>query len=422
MTEDYLHYLWKLLKFNTISLKTTEEESLRILNQGRLNDNAGPDFLEAKVEIDGTKWFGSVEIHIQSSDWRRHQHQTDPAYNNVMLHVVYEHDEKIYNQSGDTIPTLELKGLIDHQAYFQYEQFLQSQLARPCSNLINRVPSFMVINTLDQMLVERLVRKSDDIQRMLIENNSDWEQTFHQLVFKYLGMGVNGEAMLELSRRVPYLLLQKYASDLSQAEALLFGQAGWLSKPISDDYFSALRSEYLFLKQKNNLSAMRAENWKFSRMRPPNFPTLRVAQIAAIYNTYQGLFGIVRDKLSLRHLQDIFSIQPSEFWQHHYSFQSEAKRHKGNLGKMALKNLVINVIAPFAFYYGRHTKDRSYEEYAMILLESLPAEQNKIVQSFEEMQLSAINAKDSQSLLQLNNEYCAKKKCVTCKIGVYLLQ
>lgn len=422
MTEDYLHYIWKFQKFDKNKLKTVQEEPVSITKQGDHNHDSGPDFSEARVIIGGTEWFGSVEIHIQTSDWRKHQHQNDKAYNNVILHVVYEHDEEILNQHGETIPTIELKDLIDHNAYFQYEQFLQKGKLRPCANQLDSVPKHNVINLLDEMLVNRLMRKSSDIEQMLIDTKNDWEQVFHQLLFKYLGMKVNADPMLELAKKVSYQLLQKHSHDLLSAEALLFGQAGMLQKELKDEYYSKLRSEYLFLKQKYSLSSMNGVEWKFSRMRPPNFPTLRIAQIAAIYSSYQNLFQVVRDKVSIRHLQLVFSAEPSEYWKTHYSFNSESKTHMGNLGKVALQNIIINVIAPFAFYYGRTIGDRSYEDYAMLILESLPGEVNKITKQFDDLEIGVLSAKDSQSLIQLNNELCEKKNCLNCKIGVYLLQ
>lgn len=422
MTEDYLHYIWQFLKFNTTNLVTEENEVINIRYQGFHNHNSGPDFLESKIEIGETQWFGSVEIHIKSSDWNKHKHQHDPAYNNVILHVVYENDSEIFNANNERIPTLELKKLINHEVYFDYERFIQKNQQRPCGDQINKVPSFTIVNTLDEMLVERLMRKSAEIKEMLQHSNNDWEQVFHQLLFRYMGMVVNAGSMSELASRVPYHLLQKYAHDLVQSESLLFGQAGMLNEIGDNDYQNRLREEYLFLKQKHQLVSMKPENWKFSRMRPPNFPTLRIAQIASIYNSYKGLFGLIREKYSLRHLQTVFDAVPSDYWTLHYSFTSESKKHKGNLGKMALQNLVINVIVPFSFFYGRTIGDESFENYALTLLESLPSENNSIVGSFNQINLKAINAKDSQALIQLNNSYCKYKKCLSCKIGIYLLQ
>jgi hypothetical protein len=420
MTEDYLHYIWKFQKLDHSNIKTTEDEPILIKKIGFHNHDAGPDFLEAHISINTTEWFGSVEIHVRASDWRRHKHHEDPAYNNVVLHVVYEDDEAIFNMHGEKIPTLELKNCVDHNAYFDYERFLQTNQVRPCSLSIKNVPKFTVVNVLDEMLVKRLLRKSADIQNMLEQTNYDWEQVFHQLLFKYLGMKVNAGAMLELAQRTPYRLLQKN-KRLRAMEALLFGQAGMLNTATKDDYHQELREEYLFLKQKFQLTAMTGNEWKFSRMRPPNFPTLRIAQLAAIYNINQNLFEIIRDKISLRHIQLVLSATPSAYWETHYSFKSESKEHKGNLGKVALHNMIINVIAPFAFYYGETIGDDDYKDYALLLLERIPGEQNKITKTFNDFDLGILSAKDSQALIQLDNELCQNKKCLGCKIGVYLL-
>lgn len=422
MTEDYLHYIWKFQKIDHAILATVQGEAVVVKKQGHHNHNSGPDFSEARVTIGKADWFGSVEIHIKTSDWRKHGHQRDKAYNNVVLHVVYEHDEDIYNQNGEKIPTLELKTKVNHEAYFQYERFLQNAKIRPCSDLLQEVPKLTLISTIDEMLVGRLLRKSQDIRQMLQDTSNDWEQVFHQLLFKYLGMKVNGEAMLELSKRVPYLMLQKHSHDITLTEALLFGQSGMLNDPLSNDYHQRLREEYLYLKQKLQLTAMTGTAWKFSRMRPPNFPSMRIAQLAAIYTSYQNLFQLVRDKSSIRELQLVFSAEPSEFWQSHYTFKSESKKQRGGLGKMALQNIIINVVAPFAFYYGKEIGDSSYEDYALLLLESLPGEKNNITKKFDDFNVGVLSAKDSQSFIQLNNEFCKKKKCLNCKIGVYLLQ
>lgn len=422
MTEDYLHYIWKFLKFDQSNLVTTEGEPISIQKNGNHNHDSGPDFSEANIKIGGAEWFGSVEIHINSSDWQKHKHQADKAYNNVILHVVYEHDQEVFNNHGETIPTLELRDRIDHDSYFSYERFLQHGSKRPCSSLIEQVPKVTLISVLDEMLINRLLRKSDDIGALLSVENNDWEQVFHQLLFKYMGMKVNASPMLSLAKKVPYQLLHRNGDDLFKTEALLFGQAGFLNQQLDNEYHAELRSEYLFQKQKYDLSAMSVVEWKFSRMRPSNFPTLRIAQIAAIYASYQNLFAIIRDKVSLRQLQLIFGEEPSEYWTGHYSFKSESKKHKGNLGKTAMHNIVINVIAPFAFYYGRMIGDSSYEDYALLLLESIPGESNSITRRFDDLEIGLLSAKDSQSLIQLHTDLCEKKRCLNCKIGVYLLQ
>lgn len=422
MTEDYLHYIWKFQKFDHRNLKTIHAEIVEVKKTGSHNHDSGPDFNEANIYVDGTEWFGSVEIHIKTSDWAKHKHQDDRNYNNVILHVVYEHDQEIYNQNGETIPTIALKEIIDHSAYFSYERFLQKGGDRPCYNKVKNLPKLSIVSTLEEMLVNRMMRKSQFIQDMLLRTNQDWEQVFHQLLFKYLGMKVNDIPMLDLAQRTSYVLLQKNADDLFRLEAMLFGQAGMLNEVILDEYHQKLRSEYLFQKQKHQFQSMTGAEWKFSRMRPPNFPTLRIAQIAAIYSSYQNLFQLIRDKAPVRHLQLVFSAEPSEYWTTHYSFNSESRGHKGNLGKVALQNIIINVIAPFAFYYGRSIGDESFEDYAFLLLESLPGEDNKITRKYEDFQIGVISAKDSQSLIQLHDQLCEKKRCLNCKIGVSLLQ
>lgn len=421
MTEDYLNYIWKFLKFNQLKLRTTNNEEIQLIKQGTHNLDSGPDFSNATANIAGVEWHGSIEIHIKSSDWNKHRHQFDPAYNNVILHVVYEDDQQVRNEHNESIPTVVIKELIDESAYLEYEQFLNKGSLRPCSNMLESVPKLTIISLLDEMLISRLMRKSNEISRELKSLNGDWEETFHRFLFKYLGMKVNGEAMLELARRTPYQLIHKNGS-LFTIESLLFGQAGMLNDSKEDEYYLSLREEYLYLKQKYQLQSMNSSNWKFSKMRPPNFPTLRIAQIASIHASYQGLFQIIRDKQPIGKLQHIFGELPSEYWQKHYTFKTESKFHKGNIGKAALESLIINVVAPFSFVYGREIGDDSFEDYAFLLLESLPAELNRITRKYSDVKLEMINAKESQSFIQLHDQLCLFKKCLNCKIGVSLMQ
>ncbi len=424
MTEDYLHYCWKFSKFSSLNLKTTEGQEISIVNKGFHNHDAGPDFSEAKIKIDDTLWAGSVEIHIKTSDWSLHKHQNDKRYNNVILHVVYEHDKDIVNQNNETIPVLELKGKIDEAAYFYYEQFLNNGNQLPCEQQFNEVPNFIKINMLDSVLVERLERKSKEIEESLKQNKGNWEETFHQFLFRFMGMKTNAEPMIDLAKKVPLQMLNKESNNLLSAEALLFGQAGMLNESNPDnEYHSQLRNEYLYLKQKHDISSMSGVEWKFSRMRPPNFPTLRIAQLAAIYVGTHQLFFMVRDKMKASDIALILDIEPSEFWKSHYSFK--ASKHALNSGKMGLSSLnilLINWVVPFAFAYGKSIGDDSYEKYAFELLESIKPEQNKITKKLNEVGLENTNAKDSQSLIQLHNNFCSLKKCLHCKIGNFLLK
>ena len=423
MTEDYLHYIWKFSKFSNTSLASVNGEAIEIVRKGFHNHNAGPDFLEGQIYIDGTLWAGSVEIHIKTSHWKQHNHQNDERYNNVVLHVVYEHDKEVYNKNGDTIPVLELKDKIDEKAYFLYEQFLNKGKLLPCQNSFLTIPSLVLNSCVDAMLIERLERKSKEVIVTVEKNRGDWEETFHQFLFKYMGMKVNSLQMSELAERLPLQLLNKESNSLMGSEALIFGQSGLLEIPIDNEYHKSLRNEYLYLKQKHSLQSMRAVVWKFSRMRPPNFPTLRMAQLAAIYTATRQLFQIVREKLAVNQIGLILDVETSDFWKTNYSFTSQKNGlTTGKIGKSTLDALVINLIVPFSFAYGRSVGDESYEEYAFDLLNSLKPEKNTITKKMEAVGFENESAKDSQSLIQLNNEYCMSKKCLNCKIGVYLLQ
>lgn len=423
MTEDYLHYIWKFSKFNRTELFTTDGESMEIIKKGFHNIDAGPDFLEGQVKIAETLWVGSIEIHLKTSDWSLHKHQFDERYNNVVLHVVYNHDKDVRNQKGETIPVLELRGMIDGDAYFYYEQFLNNGKKLPCESSFANVPSFIKSSTVDNMLVERLERKSNEIVNSLNLNKGDWEETFHQFLFKYMGMKVNSLQMLELAEKLPLKLLKKESQNLLSVEALVFGQAGLLDIELTIPYHNELRREFLYLKQKHNLATMKSVVWKFSKMRPPNFPTIRMAQLSAIYNATRQLFYLIRDMVSVADIALIFDVEPSPYWQNHYSFTSEkSKKSIGKIGKSTLDSIIINCIAPFAFAYGRSVGNSDFEFYALGLLEGLKPESNSVTKKMRSIGFENTTAKDSQALIQLHNEYCGLKKCLNCKIGVYLLQ
>jgi hypothetical protein len=422
MTEDYLHYIWKFGKFDMSNLATTEGESVRINKVGYHNFNAGPDFLESNITIGNEQWIGSTEIHISTSDWDAHKHQFDPGYDNVVLHVVYENNKEIKNSKGDLIPTLELKQIIDHNAYFYYEQFIASGKSIPCANKFVDVPDFIKVSSFSNALYERLETKSQKIEDLLASKKGSWEEVFHTLLFRHFGMKVNSDALENLATKTPLSIVQKCGNDIFTLEALLFGQAGMLIREQKDEYHQKMRSEYLFLKQKWQLTNMLEVEWKFARLRPPNFPTLRIAQLAGIYSSTNQLFQVIRDELSLKDIQLVLDTSVSDYWTRHFVFGKESKvSKKDKLGKDILNNIIINVIVPIAFCYGRNVGDEKYVDYAIKTLESCKAENNKITRVFNELNYQLESAFDSQAAIQLYSNFCLKKNCLNCKIGVHLL-
>ncbi len=424
MNEDYLHYIWnfQLLPFQL--MLTTDGEKVQVLKKGFANANSGADFLEASVLIGNEKWFGDVEIHVKTSDWNKHKHQYDEAYNSVILHVVYEDDVEIKNQKGEKIPTLEVKNLIDEKHFEKYQLFLSNGLSVPCQSYLKSIDEFILNSTLERMAIERLERKTEVVFSLLNKFKGDWEQTFISLLMQYFGMKVNADAMRDLSRFLPYSILRKEQHSLLSIEALLFGQAGFLSENQLDNdmYYESLRKEYLYLKQKYNLKNISKTVWKFSKLRPPNFPTLRLAQLSVLFYSYQHFFSLIREFTSVEDYRNIFSVSASEYWKMHYIFGKETKNVKNKVGKVLINNLLINVVVPLSFAYGKQVEDFRYCDYGLKMLSELPCENNNIIRLWKGLGVSIVNAQKSQGAIELYSNYCVPKKCLQCTIGVKVLR
>ncbi len=423
MTEEYLHYVWKYQLFPIACLSTFEQESITVLKAGVHNFNSGPDFLDARVKIGDAIWAGNVEIHVRSSDWNKHRHQYDVAYNNVVLHVVYENDSLIYNEAGNIIPVLELKELIDHHHYFNYERFVASELWVPCANQIKEVPSIVLSGWKSRLLYNRLETKTEAILDELHRTSGNWAEVFHRFLCRSFGMKVNSEAMMELAQKLPVRLLLKEGSELIKLEALFFGQAGLLNNSLEDEYHQELRKEYLYLKQKYQLQSLRKVQWKYSRLRPPNFPTIRLAQLAMLYSINVNMFELIRDRQSFENIKMVLETGVSGYWQSHYRFGVVAKsRISSQVGQSLIDNVMINVVVPITFAYGKSIADQNYMEYAVELIENIKTEDNKVVRGWEKIGVDVNGAQESQAMLELYQNYCSAKKCLNCNIGVRLLK
>ena len=423
MNEDYLHYLWKFQKFAPTLLTTEEGEQILVKSIGHHNKNSGPDFLEGRVSINNTDWYGNIEIHVKSSDWNLHKHQYDKAYNNVILHVVFENDKQIKNQNGEIIPTLELKNIIDNNKFKDYIYFINNGLKVPCQRQVGDINSFTKNSWLDRLIIERLESKTNIIEETLKNNKGDWNQTYLHFLMRYFGMKVNGDAMAILSSKTSFKIIQKEHHNLFSLEALLYGQAGYLElENIDDEYFTALRKEYLFLKQKYVLTSMKVVNWKLSKLRPPNFPTIRIAQIAQILFTNHQLFSLIRDFASIEDYKQILKVSTSNYWKTHYIFGKTVEKTKNTVGKMLLHNIIINVISPMSFAYGKSINDERYCNYATQLVSNLPSENNSIVKLWNSLGLESNSAMQSQGIIELYTNYCVPKKCLNCGIGVQILK
>lgn len=422
MTEAYLHYLWKYKLFSLENLETTAGQELKIVDFGFHNHDSGPDFSQGKVKIGGTLWAGNIEIHINSSDWLKHNHQTDKAYDTVVLHVVFNHDTEITTTSGSIIPTLELKKRLDYSQFEQYQEFIFTDI--PCSNSLKEVPGIIVSSTIEQMLIERLIVKYDNIKEELIKTQYNWEQVFFQFIAKSMGMKINSHPMEQLAKNTPVTLFSKLGNNLKAVESILFGQAGFLDKNrVEVHYFQELKKEYEFHQQKNNLIPINQVFWKLSKLRPPNFPTVRLAQLAKLLENKSQLFDLLVVQQSTNSdIKKTLSVTLDEgFWLTHYTFEKESKEAKKSIGNTLINSIIINTIAPFLYSYGKYKDEEVYIEKAINLLEELPAEDNKITRIFKD-KIEIENSADSQGIIHCHNEYCVNKKCLDCSVGVYLLK
>lgn len=422
MTEEFLYYIWRLKLFDKLDLTTTLGETIEIIQSGTYNDDAGPDFFNARLKIGNTVWAGNVEVHVNASDWERHAHHNDTAYNNIILHVVYNADKIIKRKSGEVIPTLELKNKIDKKYFENYEYFKSSKDWIPCEKQITKASLLIINSTLDKMLLERLERKSVSIVDSLKLNNNNWEETFYQHLARNFGFKVNAEPFELLAKSTPSIILAKHKNSLLQIEALLFGQSGLLNEHFEDEYLRGIQNEYVYLKQKLKLNSVDAHLWKFLRLRPVNFPTIRIAQFANLIYNSSHLFSKIIETNNIRTLKSLMNIDVSEYWQTHYTFGKKSKLKTKHLGEESINTILINTVVPFLFVYGKQKNEEKYVDRALHFLEQLPGEHNSIITKWEALKMNVNTAYTTQALLQLKNEYCNHKKCLSCTIGNQLIK
>lgn len=422
MRESFLHFLWRWRRFDAQTLRTTDGQSLEILHPGEWNGHAGPDFFNARVRIGDTIWAGNVEMHLRASEWMLHRHSTDAAYNNVVLHVVLEEDQPVARASGERIPCLELKGRIPPKILENYQRLEHERAWIPCRQFFKDIPGIVRLNWLDRLLVERLEQKTAAVAEMLAATGNHWEEAFYRLLARNFGLKVNAEPFETLARSLPLLILAKHKNDVKQTEALLFGQAGMLDGAFKDEWPKALAQEYRFLKHKYDLMPMAFSQWKFLRLRPANFPTVRLAQFVALVHQSAHLFSKILEAKNLRELENLFDVQPGEYWLTHFQFDKPSVRRPKNTGRDFVHLLIINTIAPFLFHYGKMRELEAFQKRALSLLEELPPEANAIVDGWAELGVQARHAYQTQALIHLKTRYCDAKRCLECAMGNAILK
>lgn len=417
MTEDFLHYIWKFQKFNTAPLVLEDGHELMVFQTGYHNHNSGPDFELARVKMGNMEWSGSVEIHLKSSDWYRHGHQKDTAYNNVILHIVWEDDQPI-SIDGNIVPTLVVRGKIDEQIHKKYTEYLQSDSQIPCESYAHQFSDIQIASLKTKMLVERLEQKSQRIAQLLHTTNGDWESTTYTILAENFGFSVNKEPFLALANALPFRILKKYLNDTTQREALLFGQSGFLGDDV-DEYHSLLYKEYQYLSKKHQLSPpMNVSMWKFSKIRPANFPTVRLMQFGLVLAKLQHLFDTLIDFKDTKKYLQLLDIEVVGYWSSHYHFGKKQSKITKRIGKATLENVIINTIAPLLTAYGQQMNYEQYATRAIELLEHISPEKNHITKKYIGIFPPLQSAFDSQGIIQLYKNYCASKKCLQCNLGI----
>lgn len=416
MTERLLQYIWQFQYFNKTGLVTIEGEPVQIISPGQFNTHQGPDFLEAKIRINKTIWAGAVELHINATDWKKHRHQQDKNYRNVILHVVWNDDGE-----NSTMPVLELKSRVPKILLRRYAELMDAASFIACEKMIHTVKAITLDNWKERMLAERLMRKTRSIEEFLSQNNFHWEETFWWLLARNFGMKVNADAFEAIARSLSLKLLAGHRNQLMQLEALLFGQAGLLNEDFLEEYPCLLKKEYLFRQKKNGLQPVPI-SLLFLRMRPGNFPTVRLAQLAMLLHRSSHLFSKIKEAATLEEVRQQFDITASTYWNSHYCFDELSPLKEKKMGAGMIDNIIINTAVPVLFAYGHYHSEQQYKDKALQWLDETGAENNSIITGFGQAGIKSSHAFDSQSLLELKHEYCDKKRCLDCGIGNAILK
>ncbi|HLT75008.1 MAG TPA: DUF2851 family protein [Ohtaekwangia sp.] len=423
MNESFLHYVWQYQYFDKSELLTTSGETLQIFNAGSRNPDAGPDFLEARLQVGGLQWIGSVEIHIDASGWYLHEHDRDESYDSVVLHVVWRNDSPVLRRDGSPMPTLELAPRVDPNLLVRFRELSTSIEEIPCSQSLRYVKPIVILNTLDRMLTHRLEERARFVKDFLVRNRGDWEETMYQLLARNFGFRLNADPFLQLARALPLKILMKHRDHPEQLEAMLFGVAGFLDDDYDDSYYLLLQREFDLLRKKYRLDhkAMNKTQWKFLRLRPANFPTLRLAQFAAFFTSHQTLLPLFLSGEETEILQ-VFRCRPSPYWEEHYNFRRKSTKKEATMGDDSVFNLIINTVVPVLGAYALSRDDQRLMEKAIRLLHQVPPESNHVIRKWNTYKIACADAFDSQALLELYNNFCTRHRCLDCNIGASLVK
>ena len=418
--EQLLHYVWKHKIFPLKELKTTTGQQVEVIDTGLANTDAGPDFFNAKLKLDGALWIGNIEIHERSSDWFKHGHHADAGYNSVILHIASEIDMEISRSNGERIPQIQL--ICPEAVRTNYKELLETASYPPCYRIIPSLSPFTAHSWMSALQMERFEQKATLLNERLKRCQGNWEDAFFITLARNFGFGLNGDAFETWAHQLPFRAVDKHRNDLFQIEAIFFGQAGILEDSDGDGYYLRLKKEYTYLQHKFGLIPMDASLWRFLRLRPANFPHIRIAQLACLYHRAYGLLSRIMETETLQGVRDILKGGTSEYWLTHYTFGGSSPSRPKTLSNTSLDLLIINTVVTFLYAYGLHKGNRVLCARAGSFLEELKAENNYITRMWEQCGMKASNAADSQALIQLKKEYCDKKKCLYCRIGYEYLK
>lgn len=419
--EKLMQYVWKHRLWRSEDMVTNTGKKVRVVDPGLLNTDAGPDFFNAKIEIDGHMWVGNVEMHYRATDWKRHRHDSDKAYDSVILHVVAKDDAPVRRTNGELIPQLGLE--VSPQFNADYASLVGAAIEVPCATKIKQVPHLTIVEWVEGLAFERLHGKVERIHQLLDSFNGSWEDVCYVTLARNFGFGINNDAFERLARRTPLRLLGKHSDSVLQIEALLFGQAGMLDaqKPGMDSYYNQLCTEYAFLSNKFQLTPMEKESWKLFRIRPQNFPYRRIAMLAQFIEGGFRMMNRILEAEGEKEMRSLFEVELSGYWTKHYTFGKPNERATATLSRSSIDIILINTVAPLLYAYGELTGNYEMTDKAIKLLEDLRAESNSIVSHFVAYGIDCPDALTSQALVQLKREYCDARKCIYCKIGHHLL-
>jgi hypothetical protein len=422
MKEELLHTIWKYKLLEQTQFIGSKQEHIEVVSIGEHNQDSGPDFFNSKIKINDILLVGNVEIHIKTSDWLKHNHQQNKAYDNIVLHVVYEHDVELSQNEQFNVSVLELKNYIKPSLLEQYNQLQLSKQSIACGKSITTISDIVWKSWLDRFAIERIEQKTAYLEHLFEYGKHNHEDALYVLLCRNFGFKINNDAFELLGKTLPYSILKKYADNPIQVEALLFGVAGFLDELFEDKYAKQLQNEFEFLRHKHQLLPIKKESWKFSKTRPTNFPTIRISQLANCIAKQKSLYHLIEEKPDLKTIKLFFDSEPNTYWKTHFKFDVESEESNKSLGETAFHSIVINTIVPYLFFMSKHNLHADYVEYALDLLSQLPAEVNTKTKEFIKLGVKTENALESQAQIQLYDTLCTKKMCLQCNVAEFLLK